>query len=268
MKTDMIGRGSGNRQYENDENCFHGNNPNWRRALVSVIAVIVFVIIGTIAFTQMDGMNGGFALAFVSLFLSISSVAIAGLFVYHARVMDAILNNKRVLAHWSYPEAEARRSAEREYHDYRERNSALFIIVGGMLGLVAVIFCIFVEDGGVETALILFAVLVIIYLVSRVAPKLELKRALSTSREAYIAENGIIYEGAIYPFRSFLMKMVDVTFHSADVTQPSVIVFSFTQIIGFYLIRSFEVRVPVPGEEEKRAREIVQALTAIFKESA
>jgi len=232
-------------------------NPNWIRVYVSVTAAIIFAILCITGFTLVDGMDGGFALAFASLFCAISSIAVAMLFIYHAVVMDSILSDNRVLAHWTYPEIDAEHTAEQEFRDYQKRNRALFLIVGGMLGAVALFFLIFVEDGGVETAAVLCAIAIIIFIVSRIAPILERRRALKTSHEAYIAENGIIYEGAVYPFRSFLMKMDGVMIKDRDIKNPPVIVFSFTQLIGLYIIQPFEIAIPVPPGDDDRAREIV-----------
>ena len=237
------------------------NNPNWTRVYGSVVAAIIFSLLCIAGFTLIDGMNGGFALAFVSLFCAISSVAVAGFFTYHALVMDSILSSTRVLAHWTYPDADAERSAEREFREYRERNRALFLVVGGMLGAVALFFLIFVEEGGFETAVGLFVILISIFIVSRIAPIHERNRALKMSHEAYIAENGIIYEGAVYPFRSFLMKMDGIIFNEGDTMIPSVIIFSFIQLIGLYIIQPFEIAIPVPPGKEEMARGIVKALS-------
>ena len=226
----------------------------------SVVAAIIFSLLCIAGFTLIDGMNGGFALAFVSLLCAISSVAVAGLFTYHALVMDSILSSTRVLAHWTYPDADAERCRERELQEYKERNRALFLVIGGMLGAVALFFLVFVEDGGVETAAVLFVILIIIFIVSRIAPKLERNRARKTSHEAYIAENGIIYEGAVYPFRSFMMKMDGVRFKEGDRTNPPFIVFSFIQLIGLYIIQPFEIAIPVPLGKVDIARGIVTAL--------
>ena len=37
-------------------------------------------------------------------------------------------------------------------------------------------------------------------------PSFSAKRGTRFPREAYIAKNGIIYEGTVYPFRSFLAR--------------------------------------------------------------
>ena len=97
-----------------------------------------------------------------------------------ARVMDSILNGTCLLAHWIYSADEAEQSARREYANYQERNRAMMIFAG---------------EGGFITGAFLLAFMVFLFIVSRVMPAIALKYALHSPREAYIAENGIVYEG-------------------------------------------------------------------------
>jgi hypothetical protein len=164
------------------------------------------------AFKFIEGLSGGYAIAFVSFFLTVTGVAVAALFFRRAQVMDSILNSTRLFAHWTYSSDEAEQSAKREYTDYQERNRAMFFIIGGMLVIAALVMIIFSGDGGHITGVFLLAFTVLLFIVSRVAPVLALKNALGSPKEAYIAENGIIYEGAVYPFRSFLMSIDRIAF--------------------------------------------------------
>ncbi len=71
---------------------------------------------------------------------------------------------------------------------------------------------------------------------------------------------GIIYEGAVYPFRSFLVSWDGVLFRNADKKNPAVMVFSFTQINGRFIIQPFAIIIPVPPGEEETAVWIVREL--------
>ncbi|MDO9326342.1 MAG: hypothetical protein Q7T80_15435 [Methanoregula sp.] len=235
-------------------------NTEWKKVLASLIAAVVFAVTCFISYTAIDGMNGGYALAFVSFFLAVSSIAVALHFVHRARVMDVILSDPSPLAHWSYPEEIARASVEREYGEYRERNRIMFYIIGGMLGLVALFFLIFVGDGGPETALILLGLMVILFIVSRIAPGIERQRAMGAPHAGFIAHSGLIYEGTVYPFHSFLVWWHGCTFHEASKKRPAVIIFSFSQLVGRFIIQPFEVTIPVPAGEEENAKRIVQEL--------
>lgn len=237
-------------------------NPNteWKKVTASLIAAIVFFIICLAAVFFVDGMSGGFAIAFVSFFLAISGAVIALLFFTRARTMDTIRSDPSPLAHWIYPEEMARASVEREYQEFLERNRAMFIIIGGMLIIVALFFLIVVEEGGLETGGFLIAVAALLFVVSRAAPWLERRRALSASHEALITRDGIVYEGSVYPFRSFLVFWHGVTLRKSGKKNPATIVFSFNQLVGRFIIQPFEVVVPVPAGEEERAGRVVQQL--------
>jgi hypothetical protein len=235
-------------------------NTEWKKAAASLIAAVIFSLICLISYSAIDGMSGGYALAFISFFLAVSGIAVALLFVHRARVMDAILADPSPLAYWIYPEEMARASAEREYRDYRERNRAMFIVIGGMLVIVALFFLLFVVDGGLETGLFLLAFAAFLFIVSRVMPGLERRRAMNAPREAFIARTGIIYEGAVYPFRSFLMWWGGLSFRKADKKGPAAIIFSFTQMVGRFIVQPFDVVIPVPPGEEEKARWIVSEL--------
>lgn len=235
-------------------------NYEWKRVYASIIVAVFFTIICFIAINFIDGIKGGYAIAFVSFFIILCGIAVAALFFHRARVMDAILNSNQLLACWVYPPEMAQESAYREFAEYKERNQALFILIGGMLAAVAIFFLLFIEEGGLETGLILFAVAVLLFVVSRVAPKIQLKNALASPPEAYIAQNGIIYEGAVYPFQSFMMNMNEVILQKATTKKNPALIFSFTQIVGLYIIQPFDIVVPIPAGELDTAHEIVRAL--------
>lgn len=235
-------------------------NTEWKKGYLSAGAAILFFLVCVLSYTTIDGMSGGYAIAFVAFFLSVSGAAVALLFVTRARVMDAILADPAPLAHWTYPEETARENAEREYHEFRERNQAMFILIGGMLVVVALFFFIFVEDGGAETALILLGVTVLLFVVSRVTPWLERRRARGALHEAVITCDGVIYEGAVYPFHSFLAFWSGVSFRELKKNDRAALVFSFTRITGRFIIQPFDVVVPVPAGEEERTQQIMQLL--------
>lgn len=230
-------------------------NNEWKKVAASLSAAVLFTLLCIGSYTAIDGMDGGYALAFITFFLAISSIAVALLFFQRARAMDAILADPTPLAHWIYPDAMARAVVERDYHEYRERNRAMFLVIGGMLVVVALFFIVFVGEGGPETGMFLLAFTALLFGVSRLTPWLERRRAMHAPREAFITHQGIIFQGTVYPFRTFLISRPQVAFEQPKKKEPAKVVFSFTQLVGLYIVRPFDVAVPVPmGEEEKGAR--------------
>jgi hypothetical protein len=174
--------------------------------------------------------------------------------------MDTILADPSPLAHWTYPEEIARASVEKEYRDYRARNRIMFMVIGGMMVVAALFFLIFVDEGGPETGLLLLAITVVLFVVSRVTPWLERRRAMCAPHEAVITRDGIIYEGSVYPFRSFLVIWHGVSLKMAGKKGPACLVFSFSQLVGRFIIQPFDVLVPVPPGEEEQASRTVREL--------
>lgn len=235
-------------------------NNQWKWCYRSLFSTVIFTIICISALIFIEGMSGGYAIAFVSFFLAITGVAVAALFFRLAQVMDSILNSTRFLAHWTYSSDEAEQSARREYTDFQERNRAMFFIIGGMLVVAAIIMMVFAGDGGLITGVFLLAFAVILFIVSKVAPVLALKNTLESPKEAYITEIGIIYEGAVYPFHSFLMRMNGIKFKKRTGKEPTELIFSFSQLVGLYIISPFDIKIPVPEGEEEKACKIADML--------
>jgi len=235
-------------------------NPEWKKAHLSLAGAALFAIICIGAFSFMDGMSGGYAIAFGAFFLALCGIAVSPLFLRRAQAMDAILEGKGVFAHWSYPLHMIRETAEREYHDYRERNRAMFLLIGRMLVAVALFFLVFVSDGGVATGTFLLGFALLLFIISRITPGLARRRALRAPPDAYIAQNGIIFEGAVYPFRSFMMKLDGISFQKASGKHQPALVFSFTQMIGLLIVQPFDIVVPVPAGEEDNAGKIAGLL--------
>ncbi len=118
-----------------------------------------------------------------------------------------------------------------------------------MLVLVALFMMIFAGKSVFTTGVFLLAFTVFLFIIPMVAPVVTLRNALGSSREAYIAENGIVYEGAVYPFQSFLMKMDGAAFNKRTGKKPAELIFFFTQFIGLNIISSFDIEALVPGDE-------------------
>jgi len=73
--------------------------------------VVVFGLVCVEALGFMDGMSGGYAVAFVVFFLMARGITVAGLFLHRARVLDAIITSHQLLAHWTDPTETARQKA-------------------------------------------------------------------------------------------------------------------------------------------------------------
>lgn len=235
-------------------------NHEWKWAYLAAGGAVFFILLIAFANQAMDGMSGGYAVMFVSFFLAVTLVAVSLLFWSRARTMDAILEGQNLLAHWTYSAEDSLASAGREFFEYREANRALFMVVRGFFLIAIVLLLIFGGEAGVLTSLVLIGAVGIIALVAWGAPRLVYSRAIQASPEAFIASNGVIYRGAVYPFRSFLNRLEGVSYQDTTPDTQALLIFSFIQVVGLYILRPYEVRIPVPGGEESHARDIALVL--------
>ncbi len=229
-------------------------NTQWKWCYGSLFLAALSSIVCIYAFTYIDGFSGGYAIAFVSFFLAVSAIAVAALFFHRARVMDSSEQHTAPRPLEYSPEV-AMQSARRDMQIIRTKScnvsrncrDACFLRNEMMIFAGEVAFYRYISSGGHGFSFLY-----------QVAPKIALRYALSSPREAYIAENGIIYEGVVYPFQSFLMGMNGVKFEDRSEKKPAVLIFSFIQSVGLSIRSPFDIEIPVPQGEEEMARKIVQ----------
>ena len=185
-------------------------NPEWKWVFVSSVSALFFVILIFAAGAFMECMNGGCAVVFTSIFLAITSAAVAFLFFSRARSMDSILGGENLLVRWIYPADLAAKTAMEEFISYKEANRSLLSVVVGFFLIAIVLLLLFGGEAGGITAGVMCIILAILALVAWGAPRIEYSRAQKAIPEAYISRNGIIFGGTVYPFRSFLNNLQEV----------------------------------------------------------
>jgi len=233
-------------------------NISAKRINQCLISALIAVILFFIAMYMIPCFEGGCALMFLGIFLFFTSLAVAGLVFYPmSRTFEEVTGDTTLLAHWVYDPEWFSRIVQREYEEHKERNAALLIIIDGMFLIFALFFFIFVPEGGVETGIILLGVAAVIYIVAKVTPGFFRGRKSGRSPEAWISQNGLIYQESVYPYSGFLYGCTGVSYQ--DGKEPALL-FQFYQITGARIYDPFEITVPVPKGEEEIARKIAETL--------
>jgi hypothetical protein len=57
-----------------------------------------------------------------------------------------------------------------------------------------------------------------------------------------------------------MMGMFDVTLQKRTAKKNAALIFSFTQLVGLYIIQAFDIVIPVPDGEIDTARRIISTL--------
>jgi len=104
------------------------NNPPLQTTIAWAIITLlsIFGIFAPQVF-GIGGMNSGYAISFVCIFLVIIGIIVIIIYSGRARLLNSILNDKGVLAHWKYSPEEWKTYTEKEYKEEKAMKKGLFL---------------------------------------------------------------------------------------------------------------------------------------------
>jgi predicted membrane channel-forming protein YqfA (hemolysin III family) len=210
----------------------------------------------------MNGMAGGYALAFVSGFLALCGILIAAVFAARARVLRRLLSGQGVLAHWTYQSEDRADHVDRELAEERRGSWTLFLVILGFCLIIGVGFLIADPDAGRFVFFFLLGVAALLAVVAWLAPRLRHRRRRWATPEAMISLEGAYAFGMLHTWRLLGARVEEAEL--AQGKNPVLRVsYSAPMLYGkfFYSRQSYTVQIPVPPGEEDRAAHIVRALS-------
>ncbi len=149
--------------------------------IVSVILIFIPSITG------MDGMNGGFALSFIAIFLSITFLVTSVVFFIMAKKFDAAITAENMILHWVYEKSEWMKFSEKEFVVQKKAKWSLFILITAISFVVLIIFSIVVRDSWRIMIIIFFGLAALLAFVAFIVPKMQYLNFKKTIPEVYIA---------------------------------------------------------------------------------
>lgn len=225
-----------------------------------------FILLPSLA--GMNMMSGGYALRFIGLFVLIAGLITTWFLRGRANVMAHMLAGENLLAHWTYPDAQAQQRAAAAFDEDREQNRGLFIIVAVLMVVIGLVVLVipmwhdlvewpdplaWVVVGGY------FAIIPLLGLFASWMPRLTYRRARQEGADAYIAREGVFVNGALYTWQPPFGYLKKVRFDGKR--EPPAVEFDIRSLtrLGIVHYASTIVRVPVPPGEEARAEEVARA---------
>lgn len=212
---------------------------------------------------DMDMMQAGFAMQFGGFFLIVVGIITAAIFGYRAYRLKAMFHGSRLVAHWVYDPMLVRDQADRDLQSTKERNRGLLLIVAVFIVACTLLFVVIGSlsgegDNMPSFAGIMATVLLIVAAFAIGMPYLQHRRALRSSGEAVIAENGLFINGALHTWNPPLVMLDDVALVE-DGTQAR-LVFSLRSLArtSVTAYEAYSVEVPVPPGEGVMARRVEQ----------
>ena len=229
---------------------------NKKVARYSLVAgILAFIGIFIPELIGMDGYNGGFALSFFCIFISLSAFLTAIVFWKYAKKEQKIREGENVLAKWSYSDKQWDKFTKLEYEIDRSYKKMLLKIIIFFALLFGIGFWVFDSENGIY---VFYAMLGLIALMTGVAYYsiyAAHQKNLKHKGEITISTAGLIMNEQFMPFNAFGSKLKNVDYNKK--LKPKYLEFELA-----YFTRTGEqsnfVRVPVPEKEEKNIDRILK----------
>ncbi len=151
----------------------------------------------------MDGMDGGFALAFICLIVAITGIIVVFMYRGRAAALDKMLQNQDVLAHWQYSPEEWRRYTEQSYEMEKKDKWGLFLLVMVVAVVVLGVFWIAVEDSGPVVIGVFLGLAVILSLTIFLTTNFNHWQNRKYHGEVYISRDGVYLNRQLHLWRGW-----------------------------------------------------------------
>jgi hypothetical protein len=239
-------------------------NKQQRVANVWLILTFIFLFIIFIpAFVDMDMMNGGFAMQFLSGFMVIIGIVVFVIYRKRAKILNKLLTGNDILVHWKYSPEEWKKYSEIDFTEDKIAKRGLLILVAVIALVIGIVLSIANEDP--LFLLICIGIIVIVAIPAFLVPKIRHSRNQSRIGEVLIAPYAVYLNGAFHNWNMLGAKMEKVNLDESVDPKLIRIMYSFPTRTGR---QEEEIRVPVPKGEDFSAQNIVNVLENNLKEKS
>lgn len=221
------------------------------------MAILAAGLIFLPGWVGMDGMNGGYAVSFIAIWLMLSAVLTAWFFWRRAAQIDRMLAGQEILAHWTYTPAEWLAYAGAELEEQLQENRALWYLMAGMSLVTGAAFWLFDREAGLYVFLLMVAMTLVLAVAAFGFPLLRRWRQGRRPGEAWLAPTAVLFDGVFYPIKSRLMWLDGVEWQEAAGTAPACLCFHLTHFVRSG-IQTRTLRVPVPNGRTDEALALLE----------
>jgi MFS family permease len=236
------------------------DNPLMKTVMLGlfVTAVGIAMIFGP-GLAGMDGFEGGFAISFIGIMVTILGAIIAALYLQQASILNGILRGEGLLAHWTYGPEMWKEYTQKEYAEEISEKKGLFVIVSAIALFFGFVFWFFDNEAGFFVFLVMLGLIGLVGFTWRFSAWYSRRQNERGIKEAYIARSGVYMNRRLYTWRLLSAKLLGVEI--ANIRGLLVLKFSFT---AFTIPgpQTYTVRVPIPPGQEEAAKTIMHQLNS------
>lgn len=233
------------------------NNPQ-KTVAFSWLAVSGFALMmmGLPFAIDMDMMNGGFALIFISFFVMLMGIITSVIYFVRAKTLDKLLSGQELLAYWIYNPQEWQRYTEKEFEISKFEKVPLLILVSVISLIIGGIFAIADPEAGLVVFIVMLGLIALLSGIVFVVPRLRHKHNQNSLGYAYIGTKGLYLNGYFHNWNMLGASLDSVSIIMDEIPMLEIL-YSFPTRTG----RQEEtVRIPIPQGQMAMAERIVRQI--------
>ena len=235
------------------------NKPGTIAIIFTVLLIGFIFLIFLPPIISLEGMDGGFALSLVSVFLAISSLIVAIIYFQLAQKFKRITSGDSFIAHWRYEREEWLKFTEKEYKYEKNKNRMLLLFIGVIALVVFIIFSLVNHDSWLIMVVVWLGLTALLAVFAFLVPWLNYKARKKSSYEFYLSKNGVYIGGSFHVWGFLGSKLEEAVLDEKEM--QIILNYSYPTRTG----PSNEiVHIPVPLSKIDAAREAVEKLTEII----
>jgi hypothetical protein len=204
----------------------------------------------------MDGFDGGFALSFLFIIMSITGIIVIIMYSGRARALDGILSGDKILAHWRYTSDEWREYTEKDYRMEKHDKWGLYRLVMIITAVVTFGFWLFHHDSGVIMVVVFIGLGVLLSGVILLTTSYDHWQNTKYQGEVYIARDGAYVGRKLRLWKGWGARLDDLKYDEPK----KLLLFSYSMPSQTGR-DSATVRIEVPPGQEEKARQIIAELS-------
>ena len=219
-------------------------NSQKRISNVFWILMVVFDLLMVVPFCDGNPLSGFWALAFISMFLSLSSCVVAVIFLNRSRKMDKLLAGEALLARWELDDEALQAYVTNQKMETSEKNKAIMWLIAILFGLITLLFLFFLDgDERAGFLQIMGSIVLIVFGASRFFPWYYHHQNLKGDRQVLIGRKYAYINGYFHNWDFPLSGLTKI----AAITKP----FYGLHITYYYTDRTLkhtqDLKIPAPA---------------------